>query len=375
MRIGIDLGGTKTEIICLNADNGKEIYRQRVPSPKNDYKATIKNMASLVEAAEKTLGKKGTVGIGIPGTVSSVTGLVKNANSTWLNGHPLDKDLEKVLRRPIKVDNDANCFAVSEATDGAAAGHSVVFGVIIGTGCGAGVVVNGQSLIGLNGIGGEWGHNPLPFPRAHVSAKEATQLVRHFDSGKNCDSVISKTYAKKARPEYFAPDSSWNEFPGEQCYCGKRGCVETWISGTGFKKDYARATGEELSTHDIIVNAAKGEKKAVAALDRYVDRLSRALAGVVDVIDPDVIVLGGGMGNVERLYKDVPKVWERYIFSDTCHTKILPPRHGDSSGVRGAAWLWGNDADSAVPSRKTIAKKPAKKSVKNPVKKAVKKRK
>ena len=359
MRIGIDLGGTKTEIIGLNADNGKELYRQRVPSPQNDYKATVKNMAALVEAAEKTLGKKGTVGVGIPGTVSSVTGLVKNANSTWLNGNPLDKDLEKLLGRPVKVENDANCFAVSEATDGAAAGKRVVFGVIIGTGCGAGVVVEGKSLTGLNGIGGEWGHNPLPLPRACTG--DADKLLRHFDKGENRDSVISQTYAKKARPEYFAKDWSWNEFPGEQCYCGKRGCIETWISGTGFKKDYARVTGEDMSTHDIIANAEKGEQKAVAALDRYIDRLARALAGIVDIIDPDIIVLGGGMSNVTRLYSDVPKIWERYIFSDTCHTKIVPPRHGDSSGVRGAAWLWGHEekAQAAQDSKPAKASKKA----------------
>lgn len=339
MRIGIDLGGTKTEIICLNDANGKELYRQRVPTPQNDYTATLKNMAAMVETAEKTLGQTGTVGVAIPGTVSSVTGLVKNANSTWLNGNPLDKDLEKLLHRPVKVENDANCFAVSEATDGAAAGHRVVFGVIIGTGCGAGVVVDGKSLVGINGIGGEWGHNPLPFPRA--VAVDSAKMLHHFDRGENCDSIINKTYAKKPRPEYFSDDWSWNEFPGEQCYCGKRGCIETWISGTGFKKDYARVTGENISTHDIIANAEKGDAKAVAALDRYIDRLARCLSGVINVLDPDIIVLGGGMSNIQKLYSETPKAWEKYVFSDTCHTKISAPRHGDSSGVRGAAWLWG----------------------------------
>ncbi len=181
-------------------------------------------------------------------------------------------------------------------------------------------------------------------------------MVKHFDKGEDRDAIISKTYAKKARPEYFAKDWSWNEFPGEQCYCGKRGCIETWISGTGFKKDYARVTGEDLSTHDIIANALEGEKKAVAALDRYIDRLARALAGIIDVIDPDVIVLGGGMSNVMRLYKDTPKIWDRYIFSDTCHTKIAPPRHGDSSGVRGAAWLWGREATAAAQDNKKVVK-------------------
>jgi fructokinase len=340
MRIGIDLGGTKTEIICLNETNGKELYRQRVPTPHNDYKATIQNMAALVHGAEETLGtkKKGTVGVGIPGTVSSVTGKVKNANSTWLNGNPLDKDLEAAIGRPVKVENDANCFAVSEATDGAAAGKSVVFGVIIGTGCGAGVVVNGQSVMGINGIGGEWGHNPLPIPRVYSDKPDA--WLNHFDGGEDRSTIINATYAKKDRPSYFTNDWAWNEYPGEQCYCGKRGCIETWISGTGFKKEYARITKENLSTHDIIANAEKGEPKAAAALDRYIDRVARCLAGVVNIIDPDVIVLGGGMSNVGKLYTDIPKIWEKYIFSDTCRTSIVPPRHGDSSGVRGAAWLW-----------------------------------
>lgn len=340
MRIGIDLGGTKTEIICLNADNGKELYRQRVPSPQ-DYAGTVKNMASLVDAAEKTLGQKGTIGVGIPGTVSSVTGKVKNANSTWLNGNPLDKDLASAVGRPVRVENDANCFAVSEATDGAAAGKRVVFGVIVGTGCGAGVVVEGKSVTGLNGIGGEWGHNPLPMPKIYHENPSA--YLKHFEKS---DVAISTTYAKKKHPEFFTKDWAWNEYPGEQCYCGKRGCVEKWISGTGFKKDYARVTGEDLSTHDIIANAEKGEKKAVAALDRYIDRMARALAGIIDILDPDVIVLGGGMSNVQRLYTDVPKVWDSYIFSDTCHTPIVPPRHGDSSGVRGAAWLWEKGAEA-----------------------------
>lgn len=342
MRIGIDLGGTKTEIICLNAVNGKELYRQRVPSPQNDYKATVKSIANLVRGAEETLGQTGTVGVGIPGTVSAVTGLVKNANATWLNGNPLIKDLSDELKRPVRIENDANCFAVSEATDGAAAGAGVVFGVIIGTGCGAGVVVNGKPVTGINGIGGEWGHNPLPFPRLY--SEQPQQWLDIFDKGENMDKVVSKTYAHKDRPAMFTNDIAWNEYPGEQCYCGKRGCLETWISGTGFKKEYARVTGENISTHDIIANAEKGEKKAVAALDRYIDRLARGLAGVIDILDPDVIVLGGGMSNVQQLYPGVKKVWERYIFSDTCDTKLVSPRHGDSSGVRGAAWLWEKEA-------------------------------
>jgi fructokinase len=296
MRIGIDLGGTKTEIICLNQNNGKEIYRHRVPTERA-YEATIKNIASMVKLAEETIDEEGTVGVGIPGTVSSVTGLVKNANSTWLIGKPLDKDLEEALGRPVKVQNDANCFAVSEATDGAAAGQPVVFGVIIGTGCGAGIAINGQALPGINGIAGEWGHNPLPYPNK-------------------------------------------DETPGPECYCGRYGCMETWISGPGFKNDYQMVTGEELSTHDIIEAANKEEKPAVKALERYVDRLARGLAGAINILDPDVIVLGGGMSNISRLYKDVPEIWGKYIFSDTIDTVLMPPRFGDSSGVRGAAWLW-----------------------------------
>lgn len=334
MHIGIDLGGTKTEVICLNADNGKELYRHRIPSARDGYKSTVDSIVSLVTLAEETVSQKGTVGIGIPGTVSSITSLVKNANLTCLNGMPFDKDLSAALNRPVKIENDANCFAVSEAVDGAGEGKRVVFGVIIGTGCGAGVVINGKPLTGLNGIGGEWGHNPLPLPRLYH--KDPPALLNGF--GKGYD--VSAIYAAKARPEYFTTDPALNEFPGEQCYCGKRGCIETWISGTGFKQEYASVTGDDLSTHDIIANAKKGETRAVAALDRYIDRLARSLAGIIDVIDPDIIVLGGGMSNVSQLYDGVPAVWERYIFSDVCHTPIAPPRHGDSSGVRGAAWLW-----------------------------------
>jgi len=299
MRIGIDLGGTKTEIICLNKNNGKELYRHRVPTVKN-YGDTIKNIRGLVELAEETTGETGTVGMGIPGTVSSVTGLVKNANSTWLNGQALDKDLQEALNRPVRVQNDANCFAVSEATDGAAAGKHMVFGVIIGTGCGAGIAIDGQAHAGINGIGGEWGHNPLPYP----------------DEAEN---------------------------PGPECYCGRNGCMETWISGPGFKKDYQRTNNEALSTHDIIAAADSGEAKALAALGRYIDRLARGLAYVINIIDPDVIILGGGMSNISQLYEGVPENWGKYIFSDTIDTTLLPPRFGDSSGVRGAAWLWNNE--------------------------------
>lgn len=328
MRIGIDLGGTKTEIICLDR-SGKELYRHRVPTPRGDYAATVANLADMVTQAEKTLGQTGTVGVGIPGTISSVTGLVKNSNSTWINGKPLDKDLSAALGREIRMQNDANCFTVSEATDGAAAGAKTVFGVIIGTGCGGGVVVNGQVISGLNGIGGEWGHNPLPYPRTYnPSPAEAVAL---FETAPAVSEAIET---------YFVNDARTAEYPGPLCYCGKRGCQETWISGTGFKNDYLRVYQEEISTHDIIKAARDGEANAAATLERYTDRLARALSVVINVLDPDVIVLGGGMSNVNSLYEDVPRLWGKYVFSDTVHTKLLPPRHGDSSGVRGAAWLW-----------------------------------
>jgi fructokinase len=338
MRIGIDLGGTKTEIICLNSNNGKELYRKRVPTPQNDYSETIKNMARLVEEAEKELGQKGTLGVGIPGTVSSVTGLVKNANSVWLNGNPLDKDLEAATSRPVRVENDANCLAVSEATDGAGAGKRVVFAIIVGTGCGSGIVVDGKPLSGLNGIGGEWAHNPLPFPLAYTN--DSKSYLDLFDSGIDPQSVISKTYAHKDSLNFFTNDPKLAEFPGPQCYCGKRGCIEKWISGVGFKTDYNHVTGENLSTHDIVAAAYKGEPKAKAALDRYYDRFARAVSGVIDIIDPDIIVVGGGMSNVDTLYTEVPKIWEKYIFSDTVDTQIVKAKFGDSSGIRGAAWLW-----------------------------------
>lgn len=332
MRIGIDLGGTKTEIICLDQHNGKELYRQRIPTAKGDYRATIEALSGLVQSAESTLGMTGTVGIGMPGSISTVTGLAKNSNSTWINGHPLDKDVSDALNRQVKVQNDANCFAVSEATDGAAEGARVVFGVIIGTGCGGGVCVDGVPIAGLNGIGGEWGHNPLPYPRS-FSTEQAAIMDRFEKFPTGVDKI----------PHYFSESPETAEHPGPLCFCGKRGCQETWISGTGFKNDYRRVTGEDMSTHDIIAAAKTGEPKAAAALERYTDRLARALSVVINVVDPDVIVLGGGMSNVQSLYDDVPEMWKKYVFSDTVHTKLLPPRYGDSSGVRGAAWLWGKE--------------------------------
>lgn len=338
MRIGVDLGGTKTEIICLHDDNGKELYRKRVPTPRDNYKETVGNIARLVLEAEKEIGEGGTVGVGIPGTVSGVTGLVKNANSVWLNGNPLDKDITKLLNRPVRVENDANCLAVSEATDGAGSGHKVVFAVIVGTGCGAGLVVNGQPVSGINGIGGEWGHNPLPMPLLYTTDPQAH--LNLFDSGGFVKSDISTTYAHKEQPIYFTDDPKLAEYPGPQCYCGKRGCVEKWISGPGLKVDHNHVTGLDFSTHDIVAAAAKGDEGARAALDRYYDRFARAISGVIDIVDPDIIVVGGGMSNVADLYTEVPRLWSKYVFSDTVETKIVQAKFGDSSGVRGAAWLW-----------------------------------
>lgn len=342
MRIGIDFGGTKTEIIALDARNGKELYRQRVPTVRDNYEQTLHAMRDLVAMCEKTLGQTGTVGVAIPGSVSEITNTVKNANTTWTNGKPFRADLEKMLGRSVRMENDANCFAVSEATDGAAAGKKTVFGVIIGTGCGGGLVVDGKVLGGLNGMGGEWGHNPLPLPRVHVTDSKSN--FSHFD-GRGIPAA-SAIYQNRSGPvEYFTSDPAWSEYPGELCYCGKRGCLETWISGTGFKRDYLRVTGEELSTHDIIANAGRNEPRAAACLDRYVDRLARALATVINIFDPHAIVLGGGMSNVADLYKRVPAIWDRYLFTDICNTPVLAPMHGDSSGVRGAAWLWGKEQD------------------------------
>lgn len=333
LKLGIDFGGTKTEIIGLDGRNGKELYRKRIPTIRDDYKGTVESFKDLVLEAEESLGMTGSVGVGIPGTVSRDTGLIKNSNAVWMNGQPLKADLEKLLNREVRIENDANCFAVSEAVDGAGAGGQVVFGVIIGTGCGGGVVVDGKPIGGRNGIGGEWGHNPLPYPRVYTQGQERPPHFTRYAENSN-------------HPVYFAETPADSEYPGPLCYCGRAGCQELWISGTGFKLDYRRVTGEELSTHDIIANARAGEERAKAALDRYTDRLARALAVVINVLDPDIIVLGGGMSNVVSLYEDVPAIWGRYIFSDTVHTQLKPPMHGDSSGVRGAAWLW-NDKEVA----------------------------
>jgi fructokinase len=299
MRIGVDLGGTKIEIVALDPD-GETRYRQRTATPRDSYAGTIAAIRDLVAAAEAATGSRGSVGIGMPGAISPATGLVKNANSTWLNGRPLHTDLEAALERPVRLANDANCFALSEATDGAAAGAHTVFGVIIGTGTGGGVVVRGEVCTGPNAIAGEWGHNPLPWPED-------------------------------------------DERPGPACYCGRHGCIETFLSGPGLAADFRRATGRQADAAAINTLSEHGDAAATATLDRYVHRMARALATIVNVLDPDVIVLGGGMSNVRALYERVPILMPRFVFSDHVATALRQPRHGDASGVRGAAWLW-NDA-------------------------------
>jgi fructokinase len=284
LRIGVDLGGTKIEALALDA-RGSEIFRKRISTPRGDYAATIAAVASLV----KEIGP-GTVGVGIPGALSQVTGLVKNANSTWLIGKPLKDDLEKAVGREVRLENDANCFALSEATDGAGKGARVVFGVILGTGVGGGIVAGGKVVTGANAVAGEWGHNPLPAPTAA-------------------------------------------DLPHPDCYCGRKGCIETYLSGPGFSRDHEARTGQRLSPEAIV---SLGDE----SFERYAQRLARSLAGVINVLDPDVIVLGGGMSKVARLYTEVPRLWTRHVFSDHVATRLAPPVHGDSSGVRGAAWLW-----------------------------------
>jgi fructokinase len=299
MRIGIDLGGTKIEGIALGT-GGAELLRHRIAAPRDSYERTLEAIASLVHEIESRVGAAGTIGIGMPGTISPATGLVKNSNSTWLNGRRFSEDLPRLLGRPIRFANDANCFALSEATDGAAAGAKVVFGVILGTGTGGGIVANGRVLEGPNAIAGEWGHNPLPAPR----------------------------------------DGEW---PGARCYCGRTGCIELFLSGPGMARDYADAGGSPATAVEIAARAAAGDPVAEACLARYEDRLARALAAVINVLDPDVIVLGGGMSNLERLLTNVPAIWGAHIFSDAVATRLVRAKHGDSSGVRGAAWLWEKD--------------------------------
>ena len=296
IRFGIDLGGTKIEILALDA-KGNELYRQRIATPHGSYTDTVAAIVSLVLGAETALGKSGSVGIATPGAVSLKTGLITNANSTRLNGQPLTTDLQTALQREIRIENDANCFALSEATDGAAAGAATVFAVILGTGVGGGIVVNGSVLTGCNAIAGEWGHNALPWP----------QLV---------------------------------ELPGEDCYCGRSGCIETWLSGPGLAKHFKLENGRALDAAAIVAHAAHGDVACEQAVQRYESQLARALASIINVLDPEVIVLGGGLCNISRLYANVPRLWTSYIFSDHVATQLLPPRFGDSSGVRGAAWLW-----------------------------------
>ena len=296
VRIGVDLGGTKIEAIAL-ATTGETLVRRRVPTPRDDYDGTIDAIVTLVDELDQAVGARGTVGIGTPGAVSPATGRIKNSNSTWLLDRPLAEDLTTRLARPVRLDNDANCFALSEATDGGGRGARVVFGVILGTGTGGGLVIDGRPLVGANAIGGEWGHNPLPWPES-------------------------------------------DERPGPPCYCGRRGCLETFLSGPGLSRDYAATTGERRDPTAIVAAADAGDAGAEATVRRYEDRLARGLASVINVVDPDVIVLGGGLSNMDRLYDSVPRQWSPYIFSDRVDTRLVRPVHGDSSGVRGAAWLW-----------------------------------
>lgn len=295
MLIGLDWGGTKIEIIAL-ADDGSTLLRERIGTPQNDYDACIEAAVGLVEMCETTLGERGSVGIGIPGTISPATGLVKNANSTWLNGQNLKGDLESRLERELRIQNDANCFTASEAIDGAGAGNHVVAGIILGTGCGSGIAIDGKPLLGAQGIAGEFGHTPLPYMTSE-------------------------------------------EYPGNECWCGRRGCLETYISGTGFARDYRARIGED-SKKTAAEILAMNTVESVACYEAYCDRLARGLSTIVNIIDPDAIVLGGGMSNVEQLYTDLPKRLSKYVFSDGFTTPILRAHHGDSSGVRGAAWLW-----------------------------------
>ena len=296
MRIGIDVGGTKIEAIAID-DEGRERGRRRIPAPHGDYGATLAAIVELAAAIEADLGVTATIGIGMPGTLSMASGLVKNANSVWLNGRPLAQDLTRLLDRPLRFANDANCFALSEATDGAAAGGRVVFGVIVGTGTGGGVVVDGQVLAGANGIAGEWGHNPLPWPRAA-------------------------------------------EWPGTPCYCGRSGCIETFLSGPGLTRDFVEAGGERLRADEIVALATAGDLRASLSLERYEDRFARALAGVINIIDPDVIVLGGDSPTSSASTRPSRARWGAHVFSDVVATRLVRARHGDASGVRGAAWLW-----------------------------------
>jgi fructokinase len=297
LRIGIDLGGSKIEGIALD-ESGRELGRRRAPTPAGDFSATVREIAAMVRALERDAGAEtSTVGVGIPGALSPATGLIKNANSTCLIGHPLDQDLARALARPVRLANDANCLIVSEAADGAARGARVAFGAILGTGVGGGIALQGRAWDGANAIAGEWGHNPLPWPRL-------------------------------------------DELPGARCYCGKSGCIETFLSGPGLARDHAAHAGKTLAPEAIVVRAQAGDARAEATLARYEERLARALATVINLLDPEVIVLGGGLSTLARLYDNVPRLWQSWVFSDRADTPLRPSRHGPASGVRGAAWLW-----------------------------------
>ena len=296
MRIGIDLGGTKIEGIALS-ETGEKLFRHRIATPQGDYPAILKSIKDLIVQVEAECGKKGSIGLCTPGALSPATGLLRNSNSVCMNGKPVLTDLQQLLQREIRMANDANCFALSEATDGAAIDAAVVFGVIIGTGTGAGIVIDKKILVGPNAIAGEWGHNPLPWPQP-------------------C------------------------ELPGPECYCGKYGCIETWVSGPAIARDYVLHNDEKIDAEIIDNRARSGDADADEILQRYENRLARSLAHVINILDPDAIVLGGGMGNIKRLYENVPKILEDYVFSDVVNTRLLAPQFGDSSGVRGAAWLW-----------------------------------
>jgi len=303
IRIGIDLGGTKIEILALDQD-GNELLRRRIATPVGDYPATVLALTQLVLDAEKSLAAYGSVGIATPGALArggAFSGCIKNANSTCLNGKPLVHDLQHALQRDIRSENDANCFALSEASDGAAAGARSVFGVILGTGVGGGIVIDGKVLTGCNAIAGEWGHNPLPEP--------------------NLDEWAQALH----------------------CYCGRSNCIETWLSAPGMASDHFRASGRQISATEIVAQAQAGDPACEATLRRYEQRLARALAAVINIIDPEVIVLGGGLSNIARWYDSVPKLWARHVFSDHIATRLVPPKYGDSSGVRGAAWLWNHE--------------------------------
>ena len=296
MYLGIDWGGTKIEIAALD-DSGKEHLRRRIATPRGDYRASVEVTAKLVLDTEKELGRRCPVGIGIPGSISPTTGLIQNANSDWLIGKPLAEDLEAALERELRLENDANCLALSEARDGAAAEAGVVLAIILGTGCGAGIVVDGELLRGRHRIAGEWGHNPLPAPGP-------------------------------------------KERPGPPCYCGRNGCLETWISGTGLARAYAESTGHHLSAQAIVAAKRRGEQAALANYRAFLDRLGRGLAGIINIVDPDIIVLGGGLSNIGEIYSDIPQYIRPQLFSEVFTTPVVPAKHGDSSGVRGAAWLW-----------------------------------